>query len=92
MSSSLPLGLICLATGLMSGAAEGFDFGHGDGGCAGIQVVARGVDGPPGGVELVPQGWTVRGGIPLDWQVASASEGLHAVLPRMITDIVMDPP
>lgn len=43
-------------------------------------------------VELVPQGWTVRGGIPLDWQVASASEGLHAVLPRMITDIVMDPP
>jgi 5-methylcytosine-specific restriction enzyme subunit McrC len=43
-------------------------------------------------VELVPQGWTVRGGIPLEWQVASASDGLRAVLPRMITDIVMDPP
>ncbi len=43
-------------------------------------------------VELVPRGWTVRGGIPLEWQVASPSKGLHAVLPRMITDIMMDPP
>src|ERR1035438_2851883 len=43
-------------------------------------------------VELEPLGWTVRGGIHLNWQVSSAAEGLAAILPRMETDIVLDPP
>jgi 5-methylcytosine-specific restriction enzyme subunit McrC len=43
-------------------------------------------------VELEPQGWLVRGGVSLNWQVSSASEGLAAILPRMVTDIVLDPP
>jgi len=43
-------------------------------------------------VELEPLGWSVRGGVPLHWQVSSASEGIPAVLPRMVTDIVLDPP
>src|ERR1017187_7478778 len=43
-------------------------------------------------VELEPLGWSMRGGIPLAWQVSSASEGLAAILPRMETDIVLDPP
>jgi 5-methylcytosine-specific restriction enzyme subunit McrC len=43
-------------------------------------------------VELAPLGWTVRGSTPLKWQVSSASEGLSAILPRMETDIILDPP
>ena len=43
-------------------------------------------------VELEPLGWCVRGGIPLHWQVSSASEGIPAILPRMVTDILLDPP
>jgi 5-methylcytosine-specific restriction enzyme subunit McrC len=43
-------------------------------------------------VELEPQGWSVRGGVPLTWQVSSLSDGLAAILPRMVTDIVLDPP
>jgi 5-methylcytosine-specific restriction enzyme subunit McrC len=43
-------------------------------------------------VELEPLGWSVRGGVHLDWQVSSASEGLPAILPRMVTDIVLDEP
>jgi len=43
-------------------------------------------------VELEPLGWSVRGGIPLNWQVSSASEGLAAILPGMVIDIVLDPP
>jgi 5-methylcytosine-specific restriction enzyme subunit McrC len=43
-------------------------------------------------VELEPLGWSVRGGIPLGWQLSSASEGLAAILPRMVTDIVLDRP
>lgn len=43
-------------------------------------------------VELEPLGWSVRGGIPLNWQVSSASEGLAAILPGMVTDIMLDPP
>jgi 5-methylcytosine-specific restriction enzyme subunit McrC len=43
-------------------------------------------------VELEPLGWSVRGGVPLNWQVSSESEGLAAILPRMVTDIVLDPP
>jgi len=43
-------------------------------------------------VELEPLGWSVRGSIPLSWQVSSASEGLAGILPGMVTDIVLDPP
>jgi hypothetical protein len=43
-------------------------------------------------VELEPLGWSVRGGTPLEWQISSASEGLPKILPRMVTDIVLDPP
>jgi 5-methylcytosine-specific restriction enzyme subunit McrC len=43
-------------------------------------------------VELEPLGWGVRGGVPLHWQVASASLGIPAILPRMVTDILLDPP
>lgn len=43
-------------------------------------------------IELERDGWAVRGGIPLEWQVASASAGLPTILPRMVTDIVLDPP
>jgi 5-methylcytosine-specific restriction enzyme subunit McrC len=43
-------------------------------------------------VELEPLGWSVRGGTFLSWQSSSASEGLAAVLPGMITDILLDPP
>jgi 5-methylcytosine-specific restriction enzyme subunit McrC len=43
-------------------------------------------------VELEPLGWGVRGGVPLHWQVASASLGIPAILPRMVTDIFLDPP
>ena len=42
--------------------------------------------------ELVPLGWSVRGSVPLHWQVTSKSDGLAAILPRMETDIVLDPP
>jgi len=42
-------------------------------------------------VELEPLGWSVRGSIPLQWPVSSASVGLSAILPRMVTDIVLDP-
>jgi 5-methylcytosine-specific restriction enzyme subunit McrC len=43
-------------------------------------------------VELEPLGWSILGGIHLTWQVSSSSEGLVAILPRMETDIVLDPP
>jgi 5-methylcytosine-specific restriction enzyme subunit McrC len=43
-------------------------------------------------VELEPLGWSVRGGLSLEWQISSASAGLAAILPRMVTDIVLDPP
>ncbi|MCX6598145.1 MAG: 5-methylcytosine-specific restriction endonuclease system specificity protein McrC [Acidobacteria bacterium] len=43
-------------------------------------------------VELEPKGWSVRGGISLNWQVSSSSEGLSDILPGMVTDIVLDPP
>jgi 5-methylcytosine-specific restriction enzyme subunit McrC len=43
-------------------------------------------------VELQPLGWHVQGSIPLHWQISVASNGLRAVLPRMITDIVLSPP
>jgi 5-methylcytosine-specific restriction enzyme subunit McrC len=43
-------------------------------------------------VELVPLGWLVRGGTPLAWQVSAASQGISEILPRMVTDIILDPP
>jgi 5-methylcytosine-specific restriction enzyme subunit McrC len=43
-------------------------------------------------VELEPFGWIVRGSIPLEWQFSSDSPGLAAILPRMVTDIVLDAP
>jgi 5-methylcytosine-specific restriction enzyme subunit McrC len=43
-------------------------------------------------VELVPLGWSVRGGIPLEWQVSAASSRLREILPRMETDIMIDAP
>ena len=43
-------------------------------------------------VELEPLGWSVRGSLHLGWQVSSASAGAAAVLPSMVTDIVIDPP
>lgn len=42
-------------------------------------------------VELEPLGWSV-GSISLDWQVSSASTGLSTILPRMVTDVVLDAP
>jgi len=43
-------------------------------------------------VDLEPLGWSVRGGIPLEWQMSSASAQLGSILPRMVTDIVVDAP
>jgi 5-methylcytosine-specific restriction enzyme subunit McrC len=43
-------------------------------------------------VELEPLGWSIRGGIPLNWQVSFGSDRLAQFLPRMLTDIVLDPP
>jgi 5-methylcytosine-specific restriction enzyme subunit McrC len=43
-------------------------------------------------VELEPLGWSVRGGLHLGWQVSSESKGIAAILPGMVTDIVLDPP
>jgi 5-methylcytosine-specific restriction enzyme subunit McrC len=43
-------------------------------------------------VELEPLGWCVHGSVPLHWQVSSGSGGITAILPRMVTDIILDPP
>jgi 5-methylcytosine-specific restriction enzyme subunit McrC len=43
-------------------------------------------------VELEPLGWSVRGGVPLNWQASSMSDGIGAILPRMVTDIILEPP
>ncbi len=43
-------------------------------------------------VDLAPLGWSVRGSIPLEWQLSSASAQLGTILPRMVTDIVIDAP
>jgi 5-methylcytosine-specific restriction enzyme subunit McrC len=43
-------------------------------------------------VDLEPLGWLVRGSIPLEWQLSSASSQLGTILPRMVTDIVIDAP
>jgi 5-methylcytosine-specific restriction enzyme subunit McrC len=43
-------------------------------------------------IELEPLRWTVRGSTPLYWQVSSTSDGVAAILPRMVTDIILEPP
>lgn len=43
-------------------------------------------------MELAPQGCHVRGGIPLEWPVEDPSQGLPGLLPRMVTDILIDTP
>jgi 5-methylcytosine-specific restriction enzyme subunit McrC len=43
-------------------------------------------------VDLEPLGWSVRGSIPLEWQFSSASAQLATILPRMVTDIVLEVP
>ena len=43
-------------------------------------------------VELEPLGWSVHGSVPLHWQVSSCSGGITVILPRMVTDIILDPP
>ena len=43
-------------------------------------------------VELEPLEWRIRGGVPLHWQVSSSSDLLPKILPRMVTDIILDPP
>ena len=43
-------------------------------------------------VVLRPQGWSVRCGERLYWQIEQASSGIHNVFPNMQTDIVLDHP
>ena len=43
-------------------------------------------------VDLEPLGWSVRGSIPLEWQFSYASNELANVIPRMVTDIILDAP
>jgi 5-methylcytosine-specific restriction enzyme subunit McrC len=43
-------------------------------------------------VDLEPLGWSVRGSTPLEWQFSSASAQLMSILPRMVTDIILDAP
>lgn len=41
-------------------------------------------------VVLSPQGWRVRTGNTLDWQIESGTSGINGILPSMKTDIVLD--
>jgi 5-methylcytosine-specific restriction enzyme subunit McrC len=41
-------------------------------------------------IDLEPLGWSVRGSIPLRWQLSTASAQLATILPQMVTDIVID--
>jgi 5-methylcytosine-specific restriction enzyme subunit McrC len=43
-------------------------------------------------VDLEPLGCSVRGSIPLEWQLSYSSQQLATILPRMVTDIVIDSP
>ena len=43
-------------------------------------------------VDLEPRGWSVHGSIPIEWQMSSSSPQLGTILPRMVTDIVIDAP
>ncbi len=40
--------------------------------------------------ELRPFGWTVHQGKRLKWQIETASPGIHAILPGMTTDIILE--
>ena len=41
---------------------------------------------------LGPQGWSVRPGGKLNWQVECPTAGISQILPNMITDIVLESP
>lgn len=41
-------------------------------------------------VALRPLGWQVRGGVTLQWQISSKTEGIDDILPAMRTDVVLD--
>ena len=41
---------------------------------------------------LVPQGWSVRTGCQMNWQVESPTAGIGQILPNMRTDIVLESP
>ena len=41
---------------------------------------------------LSPQGWTVRTGSVMNWQIESPTSGISLILPRMETDIVLESP
>lgn len=41
-------------------------------------------------VTLSPQGWRVRHGKPLSWQIDAATPGIRNILPGMITDTVLE--
>ncbi len=43
-------------------------------------------------VALHPQGWRVRRGRRIRWQIAAKSPGIDAVLPSMQTDVELNPP
>ena len=43
-------------------------------------------------VVLAPEGWNVRTGRKLDWQLDWTSEGMSDVLPGMTTDIILENP
>jgi len=43
-------------------------------------------------VDLEPLGCSVRGSIPMEWQVSSGSAQIATILPRMVSDIVIDFP
>ncbi len=42
--------------------------------------------------DLEPLGWSVRGSVPLKWQLSCASPQIDTILPGMVTDIVIDAP
>lgn len=41
-------------------------------------------------VVLQPQGWRVRCGVALDWQIDHKTSGVDRILPTMLTDVVLD--
>lgn len=43
-------------------------------------------------VLLSPQGWRVRAGTWIRWQIADKTPGIDAILPQMRTDLVLDRP
>jgi 5-methylcytosine-specific restriction enzyme subunit McrC len=43
-------------------------------------------------VEFEHLGWKVSGGGQLNWQISSATDVLAAILPKMVTDILLIPP